>query len=74
MVILTAERALRVFLRLAATATGGGWLGRAYGLAGRTSEARKILNDLKARSKQTYVSPVNIAMIYLGLGDKGAGA
>jgi TolB-like protein/DNA-binding winged helix-turn-helix (wHTH) protein/Tfp pilus assembly protein PilF len=53
-----------------ASATGGGWLAHAYGAAGRRDDALKILDALKQRSQQTYVSPLNIAIIYLGLGDR----
>jgi len=44
-------------------------LGYAYGVSGRRSEALKVLNDLRARSKQSYVSPYFIALIYAGLGE-----
>ncbi len=44
-------------------------LGHAYAVSGRRSEALKVLNDLKARSKQSYVSPYFIALIYAGLGE-----
>ncbi|HYY72306.1 MAG TPA: tetratricopeptide repeat protein [Candidatus Bathyarchaeia archaeon] len=42
-------------------------IGHAYGLAGQRSEARKILVELEARSKKTYVSSYQIALVYLGL-------
>jgi serine/threonine protein kinase/tetratricopeptide (TPR) repeat protein len=45
-------------------------LAQTYALAGRRDEAIKILNELKARSKQEYVSPNLFAYIYAGLGDK----
>ncbi|HZS50542.1 MAG TPA: protein kinase [Bryobacterales bacterium] len=45
-------------------------LGHTFAIAGRTLDAVKILDDLKERSKQTYVQPVGIAGIYIGLGDK----
>ena len=48
---------------------GGGWRGHAYALAGQTNVALQILDDMKERSKQSYVSPLNIALIYAGLGD-----
>ncbi len=44
-------------------------LGHAYAVSGRRSEALKVLNELKARSKQSYVSPYFIALIYAGLGE-----
>jgi TolB-like protein/DNA-binding winged helix-turn-helix (wHTH) protein/Flp pilus assembly protein TadD len=52
------------------SATGGGYLGFAYALAGERSKAIAILHGLQDRWKHSYASPSNIAMIYLGLGDK----
>ena len=59
----------------AATLSGGvanylGGLGHTYARAGRASDARKVLEELKERSKQRYVSWRDIAVIYAGLGDK----
>ena len=45
-------------------------LGHAFAISGQRSEAVKILDDLKERSKQTYVQPMWIAGIYIGLGQK----
>jgi DNA-binding winged helix-turn-helix (wHTH) protein/TolB-like protein/Flp pilus assembly protein TadD len=45
-------------------------LGNAYALAGRRPEATQIVKELEKLSKQRYVSPVNIAKVYLGLGEK----
>jgi tetratricopeptide (TPR) repeat protein len=45
-------------------------LGHAYAVAHQQTEARKILKDLKERSQQTYVQPMWIAAIHLGLGEK----
>ncbi|MBV8906364.1 MAG: tetratricopeptide repeat protein [Acidobacteriia bacterium] len=46
----------------------------AYGnaLAHRPAEARKILEDLNTRSRQTYVQPLALATIYIGLGERNA--
>jgi tetratricopeptide (TPR) repeat protein len=44
-------------------------LGLAYARLGDTSEALKLVGELKARSRLRYVSPFNIALIYGGLGD-----
>jgi TolB-like protein/DNA-binding winged helix-turn-helix (wHTH) protein/Flp pilus assembly protein TadD len=41
-----------------------------YGLEGQREEAKKILNELKLRAGQTYVSPFGLADVYIGLGDK----
>jgi serine/threonine protein kinase len=46
-----------------------GLLGRAYGMAGRTAEARQLLEELEIRRRSSYVPPSSIAMIYRGLGD-----
>src|SRR6266404_1602275 len=43
-------------------------LAHAYGLAGQHGEAQKILVELEKRSKKTYVSSYQIALVYLGLG------
>jgi TolB-like protein/DNA-binding winged helix-turn-helix (wHTH) protein/Flp pilus assembly protein TadD len=45
-------------------------LGHVFGLAGQASEARKILLELKERSKKRYVSSYQIALVELGLGHK----
>jgi len=44
-------------------------LGHALGLAGDSSQAHHVLNQLKERSARSYVSPYCMAEIYLGLGD-----
>src|SRR5256884_9439725 len=41
-------------------------LAHAYGLAGQHGEAQKILAELEKRSKKTYVSSYQIALVYLG--------
>ncbi len=46
-----------------------GPLGRALARAGRTVEAKEILDGLFERAKLTYVSPYDFAQIYVGLGD-----
>ena len=45
-------------------------LGQAYAVAHQPAEARKILDQLKDRSQQTYVQPASIAVIYMALGNK----
>jgi len=44
------------------------FLGYAYGLAGRHSDALAVLKRLKTTDK--YVSPTELAVLYIGLGDK----
>jgi tetratricopeptide (TPR) repeat protein len=47
---------------------------QAYGqaIAHRQDEARRILEELKLRSQQTYVQPMAVAVIYIALGEKDA--
>jgi serine/threonine-protein kinase len=45
-------------------------LAHAYALAGRTSEAQKILDDIKHRSAERFVPPFFVALISAGLGDQ----
>jgi eukaryotic-like serine/threonine-protein kinase len=45
-------------------------LGHAYAVSHQDAEAKKILDQLKERSQQTYVQPSLIALIHVGLGDK----
>ena len=52
------------------TADGLAQLGYAYAVAGRKSEALKALAGLQLLSERKYVSPVRIARIYVGLGDR----
>src|ERR1700752_5419285 len=47
-----------------------GALGQAYALSGKKKEALACIAQLKEWSKQRYVYPHSIAMIYAGLGDK----
>jgi serine/threonine protein kinase/Tfp pilus assembly protein PilF len=45
-------------------------LGHAYAIAGKGEEALKIIDELKGPSKETYISPYDVAAIYVGLGQK----
>jgi TolB-like protein/DNA-binding winged helix-turn-helix (wHTH) protein/Flp pilus assembly protein TadD len=45
-------------------------LGQAYALAGMKSDAEQVLRTLLEKSKQSYVSPFDIALIYVALGKK----
>jgi len=47
-----------------------GYLGYAYAVTGKRSEAQKILDELQEQAKRRYVSPWLIALIYTGLGNK----
>ena len=45
-------------------------LGLAYALAGKSGEARKIMEELKQRSKRKYLSSIPIATLHAALGEK----
>jgi TolB-like protein/Tfp pilus assembly protein PilF len=45
-------------------------LGEAYAAAGKKPESQEVLRQLRARSAQTYVSPVFLARVSLALGDR----
>jgi hypothetical protein len=45
-------------------------LGDAYGRAGRTADALKVITELDALGRNRYVSPVYQALVYMGLGDR----
>jgi len=44
-------------------------LGHAYAAAGKSEEARKVLDDLHALAKKQYVLPFGFAVIHIGLGE-----
>jgi tetratricopeptide (TPR) repeat protein len=45
-------------------------IGYTYAVWGRRVEAQKVLEELQESSKQSYVSPYHIAMVYAGLGQR----
>ena len=45
-------------------------LGVAYGQAGRRDDARRILRELRELSRTRYVSPFQLACVYLAVGEK----
>jgi eukaryotic-like serine/threonine-protein kinase len=45
-------------------------LAHAYAIAGKKQQAQETLAKLMGTAKHRYVSPVNVAAIYAGLGDK----
>lgn len=47
-----------------------GFLGHVYAVSGKRDEALKILSELRERSKQSYVPPYAIGLIYTALQDK----
>ena len=47
-----------------------GHLGCTYGLAGKKAQALKVIEQLKEQSRRKYVAPYDIALVYIGLGEK----
>jgi tetratricopeptide (TPR) repeat protein len=45
-------------------------LARAYALAGRKEEARKILANLTSESQKRYIPAYSLAVVHLSLGEK----
>ncbi|HET9179803.1 MAG TPA: hypothetical protein VFQ24_15715 [Terriglobia bacterium] len=45
-------------------------LGYAYAVSGQRDKAERMIAELQSKSKQTFVSPFMLAMIYTGLGEK----
>jgi tetratricopeptide (TPR) repeat protein len=43
-------------------------LGHAYAVAGRRADAVKVAEELEQQARLTYISPVDIATVYAGLG------
>jgi tetratricopeptide (TPR) repeat protein len=67
------DRAIEL-LEKAAAVTGRasfylGFLGWAYGRAGREVDAREILSELEERAKEIYVSPIFFVCVHAGLGE-----
>jgi TolB-like protein/Tfp pilus assembly protein PilF len=46
------------------------WLAYIYSLSGKRAEAQKRLSNIMEYSKQNFVPPINIARVYVGLGEK----
>jgi tetratricopeptide (TPR) repeat protein len=63
-------------LETAVSLTGGplfkALLGRASALMGETEKAVGVLEELKALSQHRYVSPFDLAVLHVGLGDRKA--
>ena len=45
-------------------------LAHAYGVSGRAKEAKALLLELIASAKHEYVAPLDLARVYLGLGER----
>jgi tetratricopeptide (TPR) repeat protein len=48
-----------------------GWLGYAYGANGDRARALAVIAELNRKSLRGYVPPFNLALLYLGIGDRG---
>jgi TolB-like protein/Tfp pilus assembly protein PilF/predicted Ser/Thr protein kinase len=62
-------------LQMAVDATGRGTvflatLGWGLGAAGRIKDAEQVLDELRSRSVQEYVSSICLALVHVGLGDR----
>ncbi|MGH9555268.1 MAG: protein kinase domain-containing protein [Terriglobales bacterium] len=68
------QQAITEFQKVRATSAGTpaglSDLAYAYALSGKTSEARKILDELLGVSKRRYVPAYSLATVHAGLGDK----
>lgn len=56
-------------IALSAGDSGVGALGHCYAVQGRKTEARQALQQIEERSKISYVSPYEKAVVYAGLGE-----
>jgi tetratricopeptide (TPR) repeat protein len=64
------EQAIAEFEKGTTATSSYSELGQAYGLSGRRSEALEEIAKMKELSKQRYVAPYNLALVYGSLGDK----
>jgi len=68
------DEAIQAFQKAQIFDEGNMWvraeLGHAYAISGKKNEAKKVLDELKQLSKRRYVPPDDIALVYLGLGQK----
>jgi TolB-like protein len=48
---------------------GGGFLGWAYGMAGRPADALAIQRSLEQRARERYITPQAFALVAIGVGD-----
>jgi serine/threonine-protein kinase len=67
---MEAIRAMETYAQLAGrTPAALGFLAMIYAGAGRTVEAKKLLQELQELEQKTYVPPSSFGSIYLGLGE-----
>jgi tetratricopeptide (TPR) repeat protein len=65
-----AIKSLNEAIRLGASPYAQGYLGYAFALSGQTAKAREVVQQMEQSSKQSYVPLYQIAIVYVGLGDK----
>jgi tetratricopeptide (TPR) repeat protein len=58
-------------IRLGASPYAQGYLGYAYAMSGQTAKAHEVVNQMEQTAKQSYVPVYQIAIVYVGLGDRG---
>ena len=63
------DEAIEKFSRIEINPSNHWYLGFIYGQAGKRSKASEILDQYLELSKNEYVPPMNIAFIYIGLGE-----
>jgi len=63
------EEAIKAYQKALSIPWAAGFLGSAYAKAGKTEKAREILAELIEKSKERYIRPSAISLIYFGLGD-----
>jgi TolB-like protein/Tfp pilus assembly protein PilF len=63
------DKAIEQFSRIEINPSNHWYLGFIYGQAGKRSKASETLNQYLELSKNEYVSPMNIAFIYISLGE-----
>jgi tetratricopeptide (TPR) repeat protein len=64
--------AMEAAVRLSSGRFGIGALGFTLALAGRRDAAEQILHDLRGRAAREFISPLEIAYVCAGLGDRNA--
>ena len=65
-----AIQSLNEAIRLGASPYAQGYLGYAYALSGQTAKAEEVARQMEEAAKQSYVPVYQIAIVYVGLGDK----
>ncbi len=69
--LLRTDEAIKIFEEIYAKdpAYGGALLGYTYAVAGRRTDAERVLNEMIAYQKQRYLADQELAVIYMGMND-----